>query len=189
MGTEQPGTPAPQPQPPAGGMGAPMGPGGAPLAEWWKRLVAIIIDNIIVGIPSQIIGAIALGGIFATDPLTFNPQTGQFEGGAGFFARILASWGALILVSIVIGAAYYAYLHSSRGQTVGKMAMKIKVVDTETGSLIDLGRGVVRYLVAFGLSIFTCGIGGLLDGLWPLWDPKRQSLHDKVAKTQVVDVV
>jgi uncharacterized RDD family membrane protein YckC len=27
----------------------------------------------------------------------------------------------------------------------------------------------------------------LLDGLWPLWDDKRQALHDKVAKTQVVE--
>ena len=27
----------------------------------------------------------------------------------------------------------------------------------------------------------------LLDGLWPLWDDKRQALHDKVASTQVVE--
>ena len=26
----------------------------------------------------------------------------------------------------------------------------------------------------------------LLDYLWPLWDDKRQALHDKVAATQVV---
>ena len=26
----------------------------------------------------------------------------------------------------------------------------------------------------------------LLDGLWPLWDGRRQALHDQVARTQVV---
>ena len=28
----------------------------------------------------------------------------------------------------------------------------------------------------------------LLDGLWPLWDRKKQALHDKAAKTNVVMV-
>ena len=35
-----------------------------------------------------------------------------------------------------------------------------------------------------GPSIFA--LAGLLDALWPLWDDKRQALHDKLAKTQVV---
>lgn len=189
MGTEQPGTPAqPQPQPPAGAGVTPTGPAGAPLAEWWKRLVAIIIDNVIVAIPSQLIGALIFAGMFAVDPVTFNPQTGQFEGGAGFFGRFLASWGALVLMSVLIGGAYFTYLHASRGQTVGKMAMKIKVVDQQSGGLIDYGRAALRFVIPFGLSWLTCGIGALLNGLWPLWDSKRQTWHDKVAKTQVVDV-
>jgi uncharacterized RDD family membrane protein YckC len=33
----------------------------------------------------------------------------------------------------------------------------------------------------------TLGLAWLLDGLWPLWDDKRQALHDKVASTQVVE--
>jgi uncharacterized RDD family membrane protein YckC len=30
------------------------------------------------------------------------------------------------------------------------------------------------------------GLYPLLDKLWPLWDEKRQALHDKVARTNVV---
>jgi uncharacterized RDD family membrane protein YckC len=30
------------------------------------------------------------------------------------------------------------------------------------------------------------GLLSLLDYLWPLWDSKRQALHDKIADTQVV---
>jgi uncharacterized RDD family membrane protein YckC len=32
------------------------------------------------------------------------------------------------------------------------------------------------------------GLFPLLDGLWPLWDDKRQALHDKAARTNVVRV-
>ncbi|HET9442985.1 MAG TPA: hypothetical protein VFO65_06655, partial [Acidimicrobiales bacterium] len=56
----------PPPPPPPGAYGAPgygpgpgpgttpLGPGGAPLAEWWQRLVAVIIDSIIIGIVGSI---------------------------------------------------------------------------------------------------------------------------------------
>lgn len=30
-------------------------------------------------------------------------------------------------------------------------------------------------------------VPGLLDVLWPLWDGKRQTLHDKIAGTVVVE--
>lgn len=166
-------------------------PGGttsqpAPLAEWWKRLVAIIIDSIIIAIPSNILGALVFGGLFAANRTRFDPTTGQFEGRSGI-AGILAAQGALILMSFILSAAYYIYLHSSRGQTVGKMAMKIKVVDADTGVLIDYGRAAVRWIIPQALAWFTCGIGALLNGLWPLWDPRRQTWHDKAARTVVID--
>lgn len=188
MGTEgQP--PPPQPSAPAGAGGQPLSPQGVPLAEWWKRLVAAIIDSVIVGIPANIIGGILLGSLFAleptvgVDPVTGLPTFNQ----AGFVARMLAAYGGFFIVYLVITGAYYIFLHSSRGQTVGKMVMKIKVVDEATGELIPPGRAAVRWIVGIGLSLL-CGIGALLDGLWPLWDPKRQALHDKPAKTLVVDV-
>lgn len=166
----------------------PGGPGGAPLAEWWKRLVAAIIDGLIIGIPSNILGNILFGGMFVASQPRIDPSTGQLVGGAGFFAGLLAATGALILANLILSGAYSIYLHSSRGQTVGKMAMKIKVVDMETGELIPYGRAGIRWGVQQLLAILTCGIGGLLDGLWPLWDQKRQALHDKPANTVVIDV-
>jgi len=36
--------------------------------------------------------------------------------------------------------------------------------------------------------IFFFGLFTLLDGLWPLWDPNRQALHDKIAGSVVVRV-
>lgn len=164
-----------------------MTPQSAPLAEWWKRLVALIIDGIIVAIPSNILGGLVFGGLFAASRPRINPVTGQLEGGGGL-AGILAAQGALILMGLILSAAYYIYLHSTRGQTVGKMAMKIKVVDADTGALIDYGRAFIRWVIPQGLALVTCGVGWLIDGLWPLWDARRQSWHDKAARTLVVDV-
>lgn len=158
------------------------------LAEWWKRLVAIIIDNVIIGIPANILGGIILGGLFAATTPTFDPETGQLIDSGGFFAGVLAGYGAFILMFWVFTAAYFTYLHASRGQTVGKMAMKLKVIDEATGGNPTYGAAFLRWLIPIPLSFLTCGIGGLLDGLWPLWDPKRQALHDKVAKTLVLDI-
>ena len=186
MGQEQQ-PPAMQPQTPGGAAGAPMTPQGQPLAEWWKRAVAAIIDSFVVSIPSWILYAIATAVFFSTaNQLQVDPVTGQVTGGAGLgFIGIFFLWFVIIGV---IGIAYYIYFWGGkRGQTLGKMAMKIRVVDEATGGPIGYGRAAIRWLTILVLGI-PCGIGILLDYLWPLWDVKRQALHDKVAKSFVIDV-
>ena len=42
---------------------------------------------------------------------------------------------------------------------------------------------VLGSFVGYATSMYV-----LLDSLWPLWDGKRQALHDKAAKTNVVRV-
>ena len=59
--------------------------------------------------------------------------------------------------------------------------MNIRVVDAQTAGRVDYGRCVVRYLVAF-LSALALGLGYF----WMLWDPRRQTWHDKAAGTVVV---
>ncbi|HVF53144.1 MAG TPA: RDD family protein [Actinomycetota bacterium] len=182
-GGQQPyGAPGGQPpmyQPQAG----PQGPGG-PLAEWWKRLVAAIVDGIIISIPSYIIMLVLGVGYANTAEVTIDPNTGQItSGGGGFLATMLISF-AIILA---LGVAYYAYMNGVRGQTVGKILMKIKVVDENTGQVIGFGKGAIRYIVA-GVLWMLCYIPGIVDSLMPLWDAKRQSIHDKVANSVVIEI-
>lgn len=162
------------------------GMGGLKATDWWKRLVAAIIDGIIIGLPSRFIGPAIFGGMFAAPQISIDPQTGVIDTG-GFFARMMAAQGALALISMILGVAYFVYFHGTTGQTLGKKLMNIKVVHMDTGQTIDYGKAFVRWLIP-GLGAWvTCGILPLLDGLWPLWDSRGQALHDKLVNTLVID--
>lgn len=190
-GWQQPSSPPPQGgyQPPAYGshqQPGPTGAGGRPLAQWWKRLLAIIIDGLLIGIPLAIVFVVFVGVSF-TQTVEVDPITGEITKGGGLFAGSTLLFQA---ASLIVSVAYYGLLNGSdRGQTVGKMALNIRVRDADGGGPIGVGRGVVRGLVAVLPSQvpFVGFIWALLDGLWPLWDPKRQALHDKAANSVVVD--
>ena len=87
-------------------------------------------------------------------------------------------------VGIMIGVIYTTLLLGSpSGQTLGMRAVGIRMIDTTTSGRVDYGRCVVRYLVAI-VSGLALGLGYL----WMLWDPERQTWHDKAADVFVVPV-
>jgi uncharacterized RDD family membrane protein YckC len=73
------------------------------------------------------------------------------------------------------------FIGSGSGQTVGMKLINIRAVDVDTGGRVDYGRAVIRHLMSL-VSGYACLIGYL----WMLWDPERQTWHDKVANTYVV---
>ena len=76
----------------------------------------------------------------------------------------------------------YGYRQGTTGSSIGKSIMKFKVVSEKTGQPIGFGMSIVReliYLVATSLV----GIVWLIAVLFPLWDPKRQTLADKIMTT------
>jgi len=86
-------------------------------------------------------------------------------------------------ISILIGAAYYIYFWvKQEGQTLGKKAMKIKVVRAD-GKPMDWMTGGLRYI-----GYIVSGIPLLLGYIWILFDGKKQGWHDKIAGTYVVKV-
>jgi uncharacterized RDD family membrane protein YckC len=88
------------------------------------------------------------------------------------------------LLYIVVSAAYTCVLLVKQGQTVGMMALGIKCVREADGRFLSAGSSLGRWALAAGLNITL--IGGLLDILWPLWDAKNQTLHDKAVGSLVV---
>src|SRR5688500_7034650 len=122
-----------------------------PRASFGRRLVAAIVDGVIRAIPYLILWAIV----------------GQELAYA---------------LSLVIDIAYFTYLEGGpTGQTFGKKALDIRVIDFATGGPIGYGRGFIRWLGRL-LSAVACLIGYL----WLLWDKEKQAWHDKLANAVVV---
>jgi len=169
--------------PPAGGYAAyrfqdPVS--GAPVAEWWQRAVALIIDWAIFWIPGWILG-FALGAATSTTHVDFATGTTVRSANAAVII-------ALYLVVVVAQFAYYVILNGGeKGQTLGKMALGIATRDESGHGPIGYGRAAGRFGIILLLSI-PCLLGLILDYLWPLWDPRRQALHDKAVRSLVVSV-
>ncbi|MGH9135815.1 MAG: RDD family protein [Acidimicrobiales bacterium] len=191
-GYPQPGYPQPgyqqpgyqyQPHPP--GYGAP----AAQYASFGARLGALIIDGLITG-AFAIPAVIALqAGPTVTEPCRVD-EAGDIdvfgEGPNNAICEVPSggTWAifALLMVAAVVGALFYwAKLEGGRGQTVGKKAVGIATVDAQTGMPIGAGRAVGRYFARI-LSGGVCFLGYL----WPLWDPQKQTWHDKLVNSVVV---
>ena len=137
------------------------------LAGWGARVGAYLLDSLILVLP---VVAVAVVAIVAAG--------GDEDSGA--FAVV----GIAYLLGLVLPFVYFTVLHGGdRGQTYGKRALGIRVVDAD-GAPIGHGRAFGRYAITFLFALFFLPL--VLDYLWPLWDPKNQSLHDKVVGSFVV---
>lgn len=132
-----------------------------------RRLVAAIIDGLIVYVVTWVLTTPVLG--YGT----------MYEGSVG-------RQTAANLLAAVVAFLYYVLQHGRWGQTLGKRAMSLRVVRAEDAGAIGYGQAAWRLLFAYVISLATCGIGGLVDVAWILWDRRRQALHDKVARTVVI---
>jgi uncharacterized RDD family membrane protein YckC len=152
-----------------------------PLAPWWKRLLAILIDGAIIGVAYFFV-FIAIGVALAHNQST-TPSNGTASP-AAVVGGLLFLW---LLMSLPAGIYYGAMNGSRRGQTVGKMALNIAVRDANYGSPIGFGRAFGRYMLTVLFTVLLY-IPAILDNLWPLWDGRRQSWHDKAVHSVVVDL-
>lgn len=135
-------------------------------AGFWRRVGAAILDGLILSVPTTLVSA-----VFASGSISANVTYGYSPG----------EEAAVNLLGTVIAVAYYAYFEGARGQTLGKMALGLRVIDADTGDYIGIGRGIGRYFARI-LSGIVLGLGYL----WMLWDPRKQTWHDKLVGSVVV---
>lgn len=151
------------------------------LAPWWKRLIAILIDGLVLGLAGFIIVLILAAALAGHTTTTTDNQPASF-------GRFFGLYFGLLLISSIPGAIYYSILNGSRrGQTVGKIALGIAVRDARTGGPIGFWRALGRYLITLVFRVLLY-VPYILDSLAPLWDARRQAWHDKVAHSVVVDL-
>ena len=100
--------------------------------------------------------------------------------------------GARLLLTTLAPIAYNGLLDGGpTGQTIGKRILRIRVADDDTAGSIGPNRGIGRsgttFAFGFVAAIHPLGVFvPVLDGLWPLWDQRRQTWHDKAVRSVVV---
>jgi uncharacterized RDD family membrane protein YckC len=174
-------------------------PDGQPLSGWWRRVFARIIDSILAGL----IG-LPLTGYFIYQYSQvlwdyFEDTMNAAAAGTGQTSTALPTevykWMIpAALISMAVSFVYEFFFLTRKGATPGKMALGIAVrlrdvPGNPPGSAVAKRYGVVILLSLLG-SIPLIGtlfaFLALINYLWPLWDDKKQALHDKVAGTNVV---
>lgn len=144
-------------------------------AGFWSRAAARIIDLVIIIAAFNLIYLVDRLGADAGLWTGMGLGEGSPTGAGISMANVLRG-----LFFLTFPVFYYVYLHAMYGQTFGKMALKIKVVN-EDGTPLDYRKAFLRWL-----GYFLCDLTFYIGYLWAAFDPRKQGLHDKVCKTVVV---
>ena len=97
----------------------------------------------------------------------------------------MEAWQAMF-VYILIMLGIQAFILAKSGQSIGKKLTKIKIVDAETDEKVSLMRAfTLRSFIFIILNMLFMPIITIIDHIFALSE-KRQTLHDKLAKTKVV---
>ena len=145
---------------------------------WLTRVLAWLIDSVPIFIVYGI-GWLLLVGTRETACIT---DTSEYDLGE-FCATGYSTLGKVsMVIAWLIVLAYvvwnYGYRQGTTGSSIGKSIMKFKVVSEKTGQPIGFGMSIARQ-IAHIVDAIICYIGFL----FPLWDPKRQTLADKIMTT------
>jgi uncharacterized RDD family membrane protein YckC len=177
----------------------PTTPDGVPLAGWWHRVGAYLIDAVIVGVIAGIIAVPWLRDLFhayrdwiddALDESSTTIDTSDLQ------RDIAGPLAVITLINLAVGFAYHVGFLMWKQATPGKLMVGLRVRLREQPGPMPIGTVLLRWLGQFGVGIAALvpvvgsvfGLYPLLDDLWPLWDDKKQAIHDKLAKTNVVRI-
>ncbi|OQB06365.1 MAG: RDD family protein [bacterium ADurb.Bin212] len=135
-------------------------------AGFWLRLLALILDGMVINAVFTFI-YIIMGKerSFLSGSVAF----GSFSGNPEIYIMQLVQW------------LYYILMLKYFGASLGKMALKMRVVSKNGGEL-DWVSIILRETVGKFLSGLILGIGYLMVA----WNPKKQALHDQIAGSYVI---
>jgi uncharacterized RDD family membrane protein YckC len=146
-------------------------------AGFWIRFLALFLDGIVLSLVVQPL-------VFLTGPgfefeTTENAAgelqsfTYNFDGG---------DFAIAALIGTAIYVAYFTIAIGRWGQTIGALAVSIRVVRPD-GTPLSYGGALVRYVGSW-VSGLILWIGYLMM----IWDSRKQTLHDKMAGSVVIKV-
>jgi uncharacterized RDD family membrane protein YckC len=167
------------------------------LAEWWQRLLARLIDGVILVILTSPLWFPVLLSLFRRVQRLAGqyPDLSQPAAAQAFntsLSQMLTGMtGTFLLLGLGVAAVSFGYdwlQHGLWGQTIGKRVMGTKVVTADTRAPVS-GQAAGTRAAVYALVPAVPSVGALfalINEAWLLWDPRRQCLHDKAARTVVV---
>jgi uncharacterized RDD family membrane protein YckC len=162
------------------------GLGPVRIASAGQRFLARLLDVVLYIVVYGVLIAIGVGGLVSNTTTTvdrFGNQTTTTSNGS------IAAFYLLIVLGAIIGFLYEWLFIAYKGQTLGKMAMGVKVVRADDGQLPGLGKGFIRQIIP-ALAFAVCSLLGLLVYLSIFFDNTKrlQGWHDKAAGDFVITV-
>jgi uncharacterized RDD family membrane protein YckC len=137
-------------------------------AGFWRRGAALVLDLALLSILST-------GILYLLYGQRYLDWLAHTEDPLEAFSTIQMLVDYLLPLVLVVGLWVWVKA------TPGKFLLGCQVVDARTGRALRPGQAVLRYL-GYTVSSLTFGLGFL----WMLWDRRRQTLHDKLARSVVV---
>lgn len=177
-------------------------PDGQRLAGWWQRVGAYVVDLLLLtplvfllSWPWMAEIVSAYGEVFR-EAMDASRTGGQAPDQAALLAEIAGPMLMVTLVGLAVNFVYNVGFLRWKAATPGKLALGLRVRLREVPGPLSWRTVLLRWLgqnwyaAASGVPVLgsLLSVYPLLDVLWPLWDSKKQALHDKVAKTNVVRV-
>ena len=166
---------------------------GAVLASWWARAGARLLDLVIttalswlVAFPQARVATASFADQFATAMRA--AEAGDPAPAFVYDAEMLRALGVISLVSLGVTLAYEMAFLLWRAATPGKLALGLRVRRLAADQKLTADV-VLRRWLGFEAASSLPYIGTaylFVDVVWPVRDPRRQALHDKLAGTVVV---
>jgi uncharacterized RDD family membrane protein YckC len=172
------------------------GPAGFFYADLPNRMIAYVIDIVLLGLIGLVVTLIVggpLGGVTTT-----SSSTNGLSVDVNYVAFVLVA-----IVNLIIGAAYFIWMWSTQRATVGMRLLGLQIGNEADGRSITYAEGFSRWLIigipgilAQFSGYVSTGLGVILGLVGFIWliallvsiaqSPTKQGYHDRYAHTIMV---
>ena len=160
---------------------------GQELSGWWRRVFATLIDGFILNVLVTVFGWPLIQGFSRAlqtyaDQAVLAQQAGQpVPDPTDLYSATLGAMVKLALVALAVSTVYECGFVKAFNATPGKLMLGIEIRLRERPGPMSWGTVLLRWFARVVCAL----IPFYLDSLWPLWDRRRQAIHDLIARTQV----